>query len=152
MMSFLRRFFRSFGRSPTHRVIAETVDSIEQLTRFVFQSNHVHSSGRLKPAALMPEKTPGPHGLETSVCRIDGLSEQGIWQIGKDDVGRLRDKPPVARGDFAAQRARDCKLDVVADKQSFERHALLIKWPTAKEDQIAIAQELSRYTGVKKPL
>lgn len=151
MMSFLNRFFQFFGKLPTPKAVADTVDSIEQLSRFVFQSSHIHSSGRLKRAALMPERTPGRYGPETSVCRIDGLTLAEIWQMGTELVGRLRGKPPIARGDFAAQHVRDSQLDVVADKESFERHALLIKWPADKEDQIAIAQELSRYTIVRKP-
>ena len=132
-------------------LFADIVDSTEQISRFVFQSNHIHSSGRLRAHALLPEREPGPHGPETSVCRIDGLTGPEIWQIGKDQVGQLRRKSPVGRGDFAAQHARDSRLDVVAEKQSFERHALLTKWPVDKEDQLAIAQELSRHTTVKRP-
>jgi hypothetical protein len=39
---------------------------------------------------------------------------------------------------------------VVADKTTFDRHALLIKWPAEKEDQKEIALELSRYTVTRK--
>jgi hypothetical protein len=100
---------------------------------------------------LLPEPRPGTYGPETSVCRIDGLADADIWRIGNDDVGRLRGKPPIGRGDFSAQSARDCKLDVVADKTTFERHALIIKWPSEKEDQKEIALELSRYTAARRP-
>lgn len=152
MTSFLQRFLGFFGRSRTRNGVPDTVDSAERVSRFVFQSNHIHSSGRLKPAALMPEPTPGPYGPETSICRIDGLTVAQIWRIGNDVIGRLRGKPPIGRGDFAAQNARDRKLDLVADKASFERHALLIKWPAEKEDRKAIALELSRYTVTRKPM
>jgi hypothetical protein len=79
------------------------------------------------------------------------LAEPAIWQIGKDDVGRLRGKVPIGRGDFGVQRAKDCRLDVLADKASFQRHALLIKWPPDKEDQKEIALELSRHTTARRP-
>ncbi len=151
MMSFLQRFFRFFGRSHTRDGVADTVQSEERISRFVFQSNHIHSSGRLRPAALLPEPKPGRYGPETSVCRINGLGEPDIWRIGTDDVGKLRGKPPIGRGDLDVQRARDCALDVVADKESFERHALLIKWPADKEDRKAIALELSQHTIARKP-
>jgi len=150
-MSFLQRFCRFFGTSRTPDGVSNTVDSAELVSRFVFQSNHIHSSGRLRPAALLPEPRPGEYGPETSVCRIDGLIDADIWRIGNDDVGRLRGKPPIGRGDFAAKDARNCKLDVVADKTTFERHALLIKWPKEKEDQKEIALELSRYTAARRP-
>lgn len=151
MMSFLQRFFGFFGRSRTRDGVSDTVDSAERLSRFVFQSNHLHSSGRLRPAALMPAPIPGPHGPETSVCRIDGLAEADIWHIGDDPIGRLRGKPPIGRGDFGTQNARDRQLDVVADKTTFDRHALLIKWPAEKEDQKEVALELSRHTVTRKP-
>jgi hypothetical protein len=153
MMSFLRRFFGFFGTSRTVESLPNFVDSAERIARFVFQSNHVDwHAGRLKPAALMPERTPGPFGPETSVCRTVGLTVAQIWDIGKDLIGRPRGKHPIGRGDFDAQNARDRGLDVVAEKKSFEHHALLIKWPADKEDKKAIALELSRYTVARKPM
>jgi hypothetical protein len=152
MMSFLQRFFQRFGRSRTDEVVPDDVAASESLTRFVFQSNHVNwTSNRLKPPALLPEPQPGKHGLETSVCRIDGIGDPEIWAIGKDPVGRLRGKLPIGRGDFSAQCALDRGLAVAADKQHFERHALLIKWPDDKEKRKAIALELSRYTTARRP-
>lgn len=153
MISFLRRLFGLFGRSRTDDAVADIVDSSERISRFVFQSNHVDwTNGRLKPPALIPEKTPGPYGLETSVCRIDRLSVAAIWQIGNEVIGKVRGKAPIGRGDFDAQVARANGLDVLADKSSFERHALLIKWPSEKEERKALALELSRYTLARKPM
>ena len=155
MISFLLRCLRSFGKSRALDELPDEVTQAEQLTRFVFQSNHVSwESNRLKPAALLPEPKPGRHGLETSVVRTSALPDAQVWDIGHNTVGRLRGKAPVGRGDFGVEAVTKCQLAVVSDKEHFSRHALLVRWPDGANDKAKrkeIALQLSRYTTAKKP-
>jgi hypothetical protein len=79
-----------------------------------------------------------PHPLiELSVFRIGALAETEIRQIG-EEVGRLRNKPLVGRGELTAAHVRKVGLDVKA-KEPPPRHADIVGWPalsgTAKEDK-----------------
>jgi len=79
---------------------------------------------------------PHPH-IALSVFRILGLAEVEILQIG-EEVGRLRSKPLVGRGELTAAHVRTLGLDVKA-KEPPPRHADIVGWPaltgTPKEDK-----------------
>lgn len=125
MTLFRRIFCCLFRKHRADNKLPDDVDSSEPLSRFVFQSNHINrQQNRLHTSALLPVS--GPHGLETSVCRTEGLNDAAIWKVGIEKVGSSRAKVPSARGDFYTRDALARQLRVVSAKEDFPEHAVVI--------------------------
>ena len=72
----------------------------------------------------------------------DGLTEYQIWAIGLL-VGEGRGKPPKARADFDAGAVSSVKLTIEPDPlEAIPSHINLGGWPSEKDEQKSIAQEL----------
>lgn len=110
-------------------------DNETGLTRFVFQSNHF-TPDKFKRKAFEPRNG------EVSVFVISGLTDQEVWKIGFDYVGRLRSRPPECRGDFSAGVVRECGLDVKMETSKHERHANIVSWPEKEQEQLLVSLKL----------
>ena len=102
----------------------QCVDSNESITRYIFSRSQFRPSGSVRYSAFMPR-----HG-ETSVFRIDCLTESEIWRIGVDFAGAQRQKRPYARGDVVASLVRSHGLDVApeVERSGHACHANIIGW------------------------
>lgn len=108
------------------------------LTRFIFDKKHITKNPpKPKPGAFLP----GPD-LKTSAIGKDGLTEQQIWAIGLL-VGEGREKSPKARADFGAEAVSSLKLTIEPDPlEGIPSHINLGGWPSEKDEQKSVAQEL----------
>jgi len=106
----------------------------------VLTEKHVRKeSMTLKPEAFLPYKH-----VELSVIRHRDLSEEELWDIGRE-VAQERGRPLVGRGDFSAKDARLQNLDAVpAEAPGLPRnHADIIGWPPEKPLQMLRAAEIA---------
>jgi hypothetical protein len=104
------------------------------LARFIFQASHCRKEApaKAKPGAFLPK----PLTLKISALWRDALPEQEIWSIG-DSLGSARGKQPIARADFDIAVVSEALLSV--EPEPHPRHVNLCGWPTAKDEQKAIA-------------
>ncbi len=118
--------------------IPEIADS-ESVARYAFSSGHIRKiDGTLKQNAFMP-----PPNFDFSTTRHLDTSEAELWSIGKYIASGLN-KPLLGRGDFSIAVAKALGLIAGATPNDWNRnHASLTGWPTDKEKQKLIAQELA---------
>lgn len=116
------------------------INNEETITRYIFQSNHYKiSKNEIKASAFVPPKDKNT----TSVFRVQGLSEKGIWQLGKDEVAPTRGKDIKARGDVAVVDIFTIGLDIKPEtKKSHKRHANII-FPPDEVDYSELAADLA---------
>ncbi len=78
----------------------------------------------------------------TSVCRISGITNVEIWEIGLE-VARMRGKPLLGRADIRVFNILSKALVVAPTDPPPIRHADIVGWPEDKDQRISIAQELA---------
>ncbi len=114
------------------------VEETELLARYVMQSSLFRSDRTIKPNLFIPH----PY-QELSVTRHRGATEAEIWQAGFN-VATQQQKTLYGRSDILTQ---DCLIDSLqVTAKPFPdnpNHADIEGWPTAKEDQKAIALKLA---------
>ena len=79
---------------------------------------------------------------KTSVCRISGITDVQIWEIGLE-VARMRGKSLLGRADIRVFNILSKSLVVVPTDPPPIRHADIVGWPEDKDQRISIAQELA---------
>jgi len=85
-----------------------------------------------------------PNNLRLSVQRIDELTIEEVWNLGKQVVSGMPDpKPPLyGVGDIEAGVIERVNLTISPDKLP-SRHANINNWPADRARQLSIAQELA---------
>ncbi len=111
----------------------------ERLARFVTQVRQFRPSDQtVKQDTFIPH----PH-QELSVMRHFQATESEIWDIGKD-IAQAQGKKLYGRADFLAAFCKLQNLRVEATPlKSNPNHADIAGWPSAKQDQKAIALKLA---------
>ena len=111
----------------------------EKLTRFISSKKHFSIENKtVSYRAFIP---PSKNSQELSVYRISHLTENEVWEIGREYVqGEHRIK---ARADFLAEVVYENNLIVVTDMQVHELHANIRPFPIDKEDRDEILRELA---------
>ncbi len=120
--------------------------NINMLTRFIFTSRYFSvENKRVKHAAFSPMFNKENERYETSVCRIDDLSGDEIWETGITEVEQRRpgSKKILARGDFTEKCLSDTVLTIENSFHIFNRHADIIGWPNEKDEHLALKQFLA---------
>jgi len=115
----------------------EPITSFEYLSRFIVDRNHFRANHTIKHQAFMPN-----NNGKTSVCRISGISDGEILEIGLE-VARIRGKPLFGRADIRVFNVLSKSLVVVPTNPPPIRHADIVGWPENKDHRISIAQELA---------
>jgi hypothetical protein len=118
---------------------APPVADAEWLARYVTQSGQFRTSdSTVKPDLFIPHPRP-----ELSVTRHLEATESEIWQVGSD-VSTAMGRSLYGRADI---RARHCAIDALRvmakPLPNNPNHADIEGWPTAKQDQKAIALKLA---------
>jgi len=115
------------------------IDLSETLSRFIVQSNWIKpSDNSVRYTAFMPN----PNNGETSVFRINGITDKDIWRIGCEEVAKKLSKTLYGRADIIANAVLSEKLSVIP-KEPPERHANITDWPEERSHQKLTAMELS---------
>ena len=121
--------------------LSHVVDANELLGRFLTDRSYF-SLTAVKPKAFEPTR-----GLTLSVQRVDGLTLDQIWELGRTDViEKLQtNKTLYGVGEIKTSTVLSQKLTIAPDPPPC-RHANLLGWPAEKFKQIAITQELAAAT------
>ena len=122
---------------------SNSIDPDEVVARYLLSSSDF-SYSRVKPRALEPS----PIDQCTSVFRIDGLTENEIWDMGTRFVAEPRAKRVRARADITVSSVINSNLFVEPHEPPV-RHALISGWSTEKHARMAKAQELAAHTSLK---
>jgi hypothetical protein len=116
------------------------VTDAELLARYVTTSRHFRSSDNtVKQDLFMPH----PY-IELSVTRHLNATESEIWEVGVD-VAAQTERKLYGRADIQASKCNIDSLQVVAKPilPKNPNHADIEGWPSAKQDQKAIALKLA---------
>lgn len=111
----------------------------ELLARFIVNSNEKRTDGMVTPKLFLPYKW-----VELSVNRHREATLEETWQVGVE-VAAARNKSLYGLANIRASQCRIQKLDVVPAPilPDNPNHANITGYPAAKEDQMAIANELA---------
>ncbi len=111
----------------------------EKLARFVLQRSQIRRRDQtIKPEAFIPH----PH-TDLSVTRHLNATEFEIWSVGRG-VAQTQGRKLYGRADIRAAGCRAQNLSIRADPIAGNpNHANIHGWPTAKQDQKAIALKLA---------
>ena len=147
MIQFLKILLASLKEFIRKPVVTDNVDPSERITRYLLsKSEFVKTKGKVKHNAFMPPPTG-----KKSVYRTSGLTENEIWNIGKQFVAKPRNKTLRARGDIAASDIQERGLQIIPDKTPHPKHADIVGWPSEKHDQLMIAKILESKASLHLP-
>jgi len=120
-------------------VLDQEVAASERLSRFIFQKTYYRSSDlSVRHNAFMPNRNG-----ETSVYRTSELEDDTIYNIGKNFVADIINKPLLGRADIIATNVFQKNLQVLSIPQPHPRHANITSWPEDKSERKLIAVELA---------
>jgi hypothetical protein len=80
---------------------------------------------------------------ETSIYRIDNLSDTEIIEIGTQYVANVLGKPLLGRAEILVSEVLEQNLEVVPAPNPHPRHANITNWPDERDASRMIALELS---------
>ena len=111
----------------------------ELLARFIVNSNEKRTDGNVSHKLFMPYKW-----VELSINRHREATMKETWKVGFE-VATLRNKHLYGLANIRASKCRIYNLDVVPDPilPGNPNHANITGYPPAKEDQMALAEELA---------
>ena len=120
--------------------LSSKINQKESLGRFLTQSGHFRSlSKRVWFTAFMP-----PSNLRLSVCRLDELRIDEIWNLGNSVIlamkqpKKLYGVADIKTGAVESKRA----LSIIPDTLP-SRHAEIVGWPGEEAKRLSLAQELA---------
>lgn len=123
---------------------SSTINSNEVVARYLLSSSDYSvNNSRVKSRALEPS----PSDQCTSVFRIDGLTENEIWDMGTRFVAEARARRVHARADIVVSNILNLKLSILP-KEPPVRHALISGWSNEKHIRMAKAQELAAHASL----
>jgi hypothetical protein len=126
-------FIRRILKVPPRRLQGE-----EALSRFITQrSDYSPKHNKARPRAFVPF----PHQA-LSVFRTSGLNEPAVWRIGEIFVSQPLERTLYGRAELTVEEISRAGLRLFVDDIP-ARHADVVGWPTPKDQQVAIAQELA---------
>lgn len=120
--------------------LSPKINSSESLGRYLTQKNHFsRMRNEVKPNAFFP-----PPNLQLSVYRIDGLTLDEIWKIGKENVVDSMAEPRNLYGiaDVKARVVEEEKLTIMPDNLP-SRHANILDWPSEEARWLSITQRIA---------
>lgn len=138
MDRFLNRLSGIFHVSPNKERLPDSVAENEKIARFIFSSKHYAKEvGRVKYAAYLPARNG-----ESSVYRIDNISWEGVWKIGKEYV-ETGERKIRACAETSALEIRRNALKVTPETTVHYRHANIVSWPHEKDERKMLAMEIA---------
>ncbi len=148
LMAFCRKIFWRSSIDSTRHSAGEPLEPIvptEPITRFIhYSSYYTESTGRVKAAAIAPARNTQANRLETSVYRASEATSAELWDIcGAFVDDPARERVMRARATCTAEAALATGLLIDADGKPHVRHANLVNWPTAKDEQKNIQQKIA---------
>lgn len=112
--------------NPEELPVARELGPPEVVTRFICSDRHIRrTQSRPKPGVF----NPSPY-IELSVVHSSGLSDQEVWELGKQTLGSEPGRDKICgRADVPVQSLLDVKLRALRDDNPFKRHTSILDWP-----------------------
>ncbi len=120
--------------------LSSEVSPEESLGRYLTASGHfARTKNEVKFTAFIP-----PSDKRLSVCRLDGLKLDDIWDMGQNKVILTMKRPRRLYGvaDIKAGVVEGVELKTDPDPVPC-RHADIVGWPEEEAKQLSIAQKLA---------
>lgn len=115
-----------------------TCDPDSLFTKFILEQRHYRTSDNTaKHTAFMPDKNG-----ETSVFKINDISEATIWDIGDSEVAVNR-KPVQARADINQKLITEAGLIAKPDQSTHHLHHVIVGWPDDRLERQEKARQLA---------
>jgi hypothetical protein len=139
--------------SPRDNAQPEYITPSGSIARFAFERRKLYADGRPRPHIFEPMKNKQSGVYETSVCGLNGMSEDRLWLIGAN----IREKPALAAVEVAVAgvigAGLHCEPDPVTDPIDFPEHGLILGWhETDKSQRLEKMQVLAdAYLRVLRP-
>ena len=100
------------------------ISSTEAISRYLLDEKHYSKTKRrIKYRAFLPKNG------ETSIFRIQNLSDKQIWEIGEKYVAFPSSRILLARGDLIASDIFEEDLTIKPDTSTHRLHANIVGWP-----------------------
>ena len=117
----------------------DEVSPSELLTRYLPNPSYFSRlNNRVKHSAFMPYQ-----GKETSVYRVDELTDEEIFAIGKEYVANSMGKPLLGRADVVSSDIMALELRIEPTPDPHPRHADIVGWPADDSKHKLIAIEIA---------
>lgn len=128
--------------------LSTVVSPNESLGRYLTEHGHfARTKNEVRFKAFMP-----PSNLRLSVCRIEGLQIDEIWNEGQKVILAMPQRKTLyGVADIKAGIVKRETLEINPDKLP-SRHANIIGWPEAPAKQMSIAQTLAAEAKLKLKL
>lgn len=115
------------------------------VARFVFERKRkLRSGGVPKPAVFEPELHPATHEWETSVCGLNGVSNERLWFLGEHI---RRDRQAAAAVEIAVPTivkvGLQCRHSPESEPIEYPEHGVIIGWPKERSEQLSLQQDLA---------
>jgi hypothetical protein len=123
------------------------VAASEQIARYILSKRYFSISNRtVKYGAYLPAPN-----CEASVYRISNISEEEIWDIGREYVAEPSKRTLYARGDTTAAVITKTGLEIVPETALHPLHANIVNWPSEKDEQKILAVEIANEAKLATP-
>ena len=93
-----------------------------------------------------------PRNEETSVFCISSISEEEIWSVGVNHVGKNMVPSLKARADIICGRVQEIGLDVFSETSSHPLHANITNWPLERDEKLELAIVLAKSSNFQKKI
>jgi hypothetical protein len=132
------------------KALGEVKDD-ESISHYIFDKKEFdQNKGIVLTVAFMPRIAPGRTQLETSVFRVQGLSEDENWSFG-EWVSIRRKRSLKGRGDLKVKDTTTLALQVIAETSLHDHHADIVGWSEDEVDQLYCAAELAQSATLVLP-
>ena len=96
--------------------------------------------GSPKPGAFEPERHPETDALETSICGLNGVSDERLWFLGRTV---RRDKQAIAAIEIKVEKVNAAGLVCRAvATDHFPEHGVIVGWSDEKSVRMSAQQQL----------
>lgn len=124
------------------------------IARLSFEKRDFDKDGNPKPRVFNPSPHPVTGVLETSVCGLEGVTEERLWYLGR--TLRLKEhKQAIAAVQLPISAANSAGLRCYSDPDldnNYPEHGVIVGWGEDKEKRLIEAEDLiASIVAVKRP-
>lgn len=129
-------FARLLGVEPSEPYISPT----GAVARFVFERSKIRQDGSPKPGVFEPERHPETGTFETSVCGLNGVTDERLWFLGRTVRS---DKEAIAAIEIKVAKVNAVGLECrTAPTDHFSEHGVIVGWSDEKSVRMSVQQQL----------
>ena len=122
------------------------LDDKGNVARFVFQKRDLFPDGRPKPKVFQPEFHPELNRFETSVCGLNGVTEDRVWFLGRS-IRKESGLTAIAAVHVEVPGVVNVGLRCEgAPEPNYAEHVVIVGWnvdPEAKHERLLKQTELA---------